>query len=244
MLNGSKIALTASQAAPVPRLLTARPYATLVRSFFERAFPAAVFGLFLFAQASVLGRHLEAGAGGAGSALFWAQVVQRALTTAFTTLVVALFLARRPRIGPGSSLPGTIAAFAGTFGVFVPAAAAVRVDSLPVLLASSVLVSVGAGWSVLSLAFLGRCFGLLPEARGLVTRGPYRWVRHPVYLGEIVAALGLVVASLSAPVFGLFVLWCGLQYWRARNEERALETTFPGYAEYRARTYRLFPGLH
>ena len=42
-------------------------------------------------------------------------------------------------------------------------------------------------WLLASVLALGRCFGVLPEARGLVTRGPYRTVRHPVYLGEIAA---------------------------------------------------------
>ncbi|HEU4942388.1 MAG TPA: methyltransferase, partial [Gaiellaceae bacterium] len=54
-----------------------------------------------------------------------------------------------------------------------------------------------AAWTWLFVSFLalGRCFGLLPEARGLVTRGPYRLVRHPVYLGEFAAVGGLVLAS-------------------------------------------------
>ena len=52
------------------------------------------------------------------------------------------------------------------------------------------------GMLVAALA-LGRCFGVLPEARGLVTHGPYRLVRHPLYLGELAAMGGLLVASPS-----------------------------------------------
>jgi protein-S-isoprenylcysteine O-methyltransferase Ste14 len=225
-------------------LLSAQLRAPIAGLLFERALPAVVFGLFLYGQTSGLVRHLEAGPGASWSALFWAHLAQRALATAFMTLVVVLFLVRRPRIGQRSSWPGKIAAFAGTFALMVPLASGVVEDNLPVLLASSVLMWAGTGWALLSLAFLGRCFGMLPEARGLVTRGPYRWVRHPIYLGEMVAGLGLVAATLSGPLFLLFVLWCGLQYWRARNEERALETVFPAYARYRERTYRLLPGLH
>jgi protein-S-isoprenylcysteine O-methyltransferase Ste14 len=211
---------------------------------FGRALPAAAFGLFLFAQASGLVRELGAGSSGSTSILFWAHLGQRTLATTFMALIVVLFVVRRPRIGKRSSWPGKIAAFAGTFGLMVPVAAGVVQDNLTVLLLSSGLMWAGTGWAIVSLAFLGRCFGMLPEARGLVTRGPYRWVRHPVYLGEMVAALGLVVATLSAPLFALFALWCGLQYWRARNEERALAAVFPEYAAYRRRTGRLLPGLH
>jgi len=79
--------------------------------------------------------------------------------------------------------------------------------------------------------------------RGLVTRGPYRWVRHPVYLDEITAMLGLLLPILSARNLAVFALFCALQLWRTRHEEAALAATFPEYADYRRRTPRLLPGL-
>src|SRR5512133_1092983 len=44
-------------------------------------------------------------------------------------------------------------------------------------------------WSLLSI---GKCFGIAPADRGLIMRGPYRWVRHPMYLGELVLRAALV----------------------------------------------------
>ena len=97
-------------------------------------------------------------------------------------------------------------------------------------------------WALkLSVLALGRCFGVLPEARGLVTRGPYRLVRHPVYLGEIAACVGLLLAAFSVWNVGCFVVLCAAQWVRMGLEERALEDTFPEYAAYAARTPRLIP---
>jgi protein-S-isoprenylcysteine O-methyltransferase Ste14 len=102
-------------------------------------------------------------------------------------------------------------------------------------------VLVGTTLTIWSLGTLGRSFGIFPEARSLVVRGPYRWVRHPVYLWEIVSGFALVISKPHPIAVVLFVAFVGLQYWRTIFEERALETAFPEYAEYRARVGRLLP---
>jgi protein-S-isoprenylcysteine O-methyltransferase Ste14 len=116
--------------------------------------------------------------------------------------------------------------------------------------ASTSLVVVGdlvalAAWAWLLVSFvaLGRCFGLLPEARGLVTRGPYRLVRHPVYLGEFVGVAGLLIASPTHRNLGLAVAFAAAQAVRMRMEERALGEEFPEYTSYSAATPRLVPRL-
>ena len=87
-------------------------------------------------------------------------------------------------------------------------------------------------------------FGLLPEARGLVTRGPYRLVRHPVYLGELTSALGLVIARPHMLIAAMYVAFAILQYWRTIFEERALSAAYPGeYPAYARQVPRLVPGL-
>ncbi len=96
-------------------------------------------------------------------------------------------------------------------------------------------------WMLMSVIALGRCFGLLPEARGLVIRGPYRLVRHPIYLGEITAVLGLSIASPSfrnSVVLAVFVV---AQAIRMRLEEAALLHQFPAYQQYADSRPRLIP---
>jgi protein-S-isoprenylcysteine O-methyltransferase Ste14 len=114
----------------------------------------------------------------------------------------------------------------------------------PVLLALGDAVAVcGYVWMLVSLLALGRCFGVLPEARGLVQRGPYRFVRHPVYLGEITALAGLTLAAPAARNLALLGVLVAAQIARARFEERALTEALPDYASYAETTGRLFPRL-
>jgi protein-S-isoprenylcysteine O-methyltransferase Ste14 len=114
----------------------------------------------------------------------------------------------------------------------------------PALLAVGDAVAVcGCLWLLASVLVLGRCFGILPEARGLVRRGPYRFVRHPVYLGEITAFAGLTLAALVPRNVALLAVLVLAQVTRAHFEERALSAAFPEYVGYMKTTGRLFPPL-
>jgi protein-S-isoprenylcysteine O-methyltransferase Ste14 len=111
------------------------------------------------------------------------------------------------------------------------------------LVGGELLALASCVWLLVSVLFLGRCFGVLPEARGLVTSGPYRLVRHPVYLGEIGACAGLAVASPRPGNVVALSAVIAAQFVRMRLEERALSHAFPEYAQYAARTGRLVPRL-
>lgn len=78
----------------------------------------------------------------------------------------------------------------------------------------------------------------------VVTSGPYRYIRHPMYAGTIpmYVATALVLGSLWA--LALAGVLAVLLVWRTALEDRTLRRELPGYAEYAARTrYRLLPGL-
>lgn len=78
----------------------------------------------------------------------------------------------------------------------------------------------------------------------LIDTGIYRRVRHPIYAGVIVLGIGwaLFVGSLAALVVaGLLAVWLDL---KSRREEVWLLAHHPGYAAYRERTSRFFPGRY
>lgn len=91
--------------------------------------------------------------------------------------------------------------------------------------------------------YLGRNFSLLPQARTLVTTGPYRFVRHPIYLGGLLITIAEVWLRFSVLTVGLNLVFVAAQIVRLRYEERLLEQTFPEYAGYRAQTSALIPGI-
>ena len=78
----------------------------------------------------------------------------------------------------------------------------------------------------------------------LIQTGPYRFIRHPLYVGEIVAVLGMVVRAPGAATMLCWVALVVLQIWRASAEERLLVSSLTGYDAYLQRTARLVPGLY
>ncbi len=95
----------------------------------------------------------------------------------------------------------------------------------------------GMIWSVFSL---GTSLGIAPADRGLVTSGPYRRVRHPMYTFEIVFCLGYWLANLTWPNAVVLVLLVVIQVTRALREEHAIE----GYDEYAGRVrWRFIPHI-
>ncbi len=90
---------------------------------------------------------------------------------------------------------------------------------------------------------LGTNFSLLPQARRLITTGPYRFVRHPIYLGGLLITIGEVWWRFSPLVIVLNVLFVAAQIVRLRYEEQVLIRAFPEYEAYRSRTSALIPGI-
>ncbi len=95
-------------------------------------------------------------------------------------------------------------------------------------------------WGVL---YLGRSFGILVVVRKVVLGGPYRWVRHPMYLGYLLMLTGLILMNFSAAYFILVPIQVVLLLYRARLEEARLAECSPEYREYRKHTGFIFPRL-
>lgn len=81
---------------------------------------------------------------------------------------------------------------------------------------------VGAGWQIVAKLTLGRSFGVLPAARGLVTSGPYRVVRHPIYLGYLIGHVGFLLTNFSLQNLLVLVALYIAQTLRMLREESVL----------------------
>jgi len=105
------------------------------------------------------------------------------------------------------------------------------------------LVTLAAGLSLVSLLTMGRLFGVRPALRGLVTSGPYKLVRHPMYLSYVLADIGYNLQEWNSVTLLLVLLgWASLVY-RIQAEEGLLSqhAEWPAYVV--LVRYRLFPGL-
>jgi protein-S-isoprenylcysteine O-methyltransferase Ste14 len=106
-----------------------------------------------------------------------------------------------------------------------------------------VLVALAAGLSLVSLLTMGRLFGVRPALRGLVTSGPYRFIRHPMYLSYVLADIGYNLQEWNfVTVLLVLVGWISLVY-RIHAEERVISqhAGWPAYVV--LARYRLFPGI-
>jgi len=199
----------------------------------SRGVPTFLFGMMALLAGTAAARS-------SGPADFIFHVLGAALWTMFAVLVNI----RPAPLRRGRSVVGVAAALIAQLAFLLIGLVAGSSGSGALLVAGDLMLGAGLLFAIASVAFLGRCFGVLPDVRGLVTRGPYRLVRHPLYLGELTAALGIVDgAQRWAPALAAWLVCLGLQLVRTKYEERSLRAEFPEYAPYAARTKRLIPGL-
>ncbi len=186
------------------------------------------------AQAA-FGRAFEAPTGHAWSVAVFI-LLRAAVFAAFAALLILRAPASRPARAP-SAVAWCVGALGAVALIQLPGA-----DSTTQLVVAGDFVSLTGGFMmVIAIVWLGRCFSVLPEVRGLVTAGPYRFVRHPLYLGELTACLGLILANPSPRNLGAGAAFACCQHARMRLEERALVREFPDYAAYAEVTPGLLP---
>lgn len=150
------------------------------------------------------------------------------------------------RMPPSRQAPGVEPRASALLGTFLPTAFGFfpLAERLPLawhILAASLLLLGIALAAFLVLPRLGRSFSIMAEARQLVTGGPYRVIRHPLYVVEEIAALGAFIEVASLPASLLLLVHIAFQIRRIYNEEAVLEAQFPEYAAYKASTSRLIP---
>ena len=99
----------------------------------------------------------------------------------------------------------------------------------------------GYGLILWSLVTLGKRFGIAPADRGIISRGPYRFVRHPMYLGELIFRAALLFSSYNLALdIVLIITLAAIQCLRIIREEKSIS----GYGCYaRIVQWRLLPGI-
>lgn len=107
----------------------------------------------------------------------------------------------------------------------------------------SLLFLLGSGLAVYALLILGKSFAIFPAARNTVHSGPYRYLRHPAYLGELIMALTAMATRLDRVSLLLAVLIILTTILRIAVEESVLESE-GGYRQYTGQVrWRLLPGV-
>jgi protein-S-isoprenylcysteine O-methyltransferase Ste14 len=105
-------------------------------------------------------------------------------------------------------------------------------------------MAVGIPISLLGLALRAWAAGCLAKNRELATGGPYAYTRNPLYIGTLLVAAGLAVASRSPGLALLFAVVFLLIYLPViQNEEQHLRKIFPEYAAYAERVPALIPRI-
>jgi protein-S-isoprenylcysteine O-methyltransferase Ste14 len=178
-------------------------------------------------------------------------VLNRALSILFVAGLALIYISRRrARTGRHDLVAFGVSMYASfVLLAFRPVAVLLNVPpalngSTLALEISDVLVILGVGLSIYSLLFLRFNFSIMPEARKMISHGPYSIVRHPIYLGEIISGAGLVLALPGWFSLAILLTFVAAQLYRTRIEEAVLASAFPDYQAYADKTrFRLIPGV-
>ncbi|WP_408502752.1 methyltransferase family protein [Paraburkholderia sediminicola] len=101
----------------------------------------------------------------------------------------------------------------------------------------------GIFWQLFAKGSLRRSFGILPANRGVVSRGAYRFVRHPMYLGYFITDIGFLLTNFGLQNMIVYACQFALQVVRIVREEQLLSAD-EGYRTYKGKVhYRVIPGV-
>jgi protein-S-isoprenylcysteine O-methyltransferase Ste14 len=90
---------------------------------------------------------------------------------------------------------------------------------------------------------LGRSFGVIAANRGVKTLGPYRFVRHPMYLGYTITHIGFLLSTPTTVTALLYATTLAVQVWRLLREEQVLMQDEAYRAFAKQVRFRLLPGV-
>jgi protein-S-isoprenylcysteine O-methyltransferase Ste14 len=162
----------------------------------------------------------------------------------FQVLLVVLFAIRTVPRAHAQGFFARLAAVVGTFLAVGLPLLPPQPLSTPLYIICLLLTIGGFALMIWAAIRLGRSISILPEARRLVTSGPYALVRHPLYVGEAIAVTGIAMQYAWPWSFVILGVQCTFQFFRVMYEERVLQKAFPVYAAYAKETARLIPRVY
>jgi protein-S-isoprenylcysteine O-methyltransferase Ste14 len=162
-----------------------------------------------------------------------------------------LLLGRRPLVAP-TGLRSILIPLATTFFTvsyylvpLFPAAMRMKLCAPgmegPLMIAGAIFIMAGPIISLWGILYLRRSFGVFIAVRPVVLNGPYRWVRHPMYLGWGCVCLGVAIANFSAAYFLLTAIHVALLCYRAWLEEAEIAAHSVEYRNYMGTTGFILP---
>ena len=207
--------------------------------------PMLIWSAFLgLASVVVLQEYVRKADPGLPVVVYILNIAMRLSVIVYLVVIAATVVVRMRPARKARGVEPRISALIGTFLLTVVVVFPRRDLSMLAGLVSAVLTLGGNTFAVVVLTQLRQSFSIMAEARQLVTEGVYRMVRHPLYLAEEIAAIGIVMQFFSLSTAAILAVQIGFQLRRMRNEEVILADTFPEYLAYRARTVRILPGIY
>ncbi len=166
------------------------------------------------------------------------------LTMAFYLLLIVAYLRRTPSDKTDRRWSSWLVAFAGTSAPFaIPIVSHGLVEQPARETTSAVVLGVGLVAMLWALGALGTNISVVPQAREVISHGPYARVRHPLYAAELINVIGLCLAHTGPWTWLVLAALITFQVIRARREEEHLSRELPGYVDYKSRTPMLVPAL-
>jgi len=132
--------------------------------------------------------------------------------------------------------------------IFLPDILPIATNSTVIRIAGVIVYTIGLATAIAARFQLGENWanietGQILRNQNVVANGIYRYVRHPIYVGDLLLLLGLQLALNSWLVLGVLVL-APVVLRKAISEEQMLEKELPGYVDYRAQSKRFIPFVY
>lgn len=156
------------------------------------------------------------------------------------TLLVTMFLLRRETQRITTDPFAWAIAVVGTFFTLLYTPTGVSVAPG----AGELILLFGITTSILGILSLGKSMGIVPADRQIKIQGAYQFVRHPMYLGYILAGAGYVLSSTSPYNMAIYLLFVAITIMRIHKEEQLLLYNEQYQKYIRMTKWRLVPYLY